>query len=303
MWSREFSNIPRSTRSLGDAGPEVMPAFVARHRSFFFLLAVLIAQLLLLSFQITREHKVRLIQVWAVGALSPFERSWHWVAQGTEHTWEGYAGLWQAEEENRQLHGQLTAAQARIRELAGQKQENVRLRGLLDLKNQLPFRGVAAEVIAASPGSRTSAVFISKGSDDGLAADMPVITPAGVVGKIIAVFPHSAQVLLLTDSASGVGCMLARTHAQGVLKGGSSLPQLDYILKDQPVGVGEQVLTSGLDQIFPKNLPVGTVAQVREGSVYKEILVKPSAALNRLDGVLVLTRADAQKAPPPAHHP
>jgi rod shape-determining protein MreC len=281
-----------------------MPAFVARHGPFFFLLAVLIAQLLLLSFQITRDHKVRLIQVWTVGALSPFERSWHWVSQGAAHTWQSYAGLWQAQEENRRLHTELTAAHARIRQFAGQAEENARLRGLLDLKNQLPFQSVVAEVIAASPGERTSAVFIGKGSDDGLAADLPVMTPAGVVGKIIAVFPHSAQVLLITDPASGVGCMLERTHVQGVLKGGSgSLPQLEYILKDQPVSVGERVLTSGLDQIFPKDLPVGTVAEVRRGSVYKEILVKPDAALDRLESVLVLTRAAAPTPPAPAHRP
>ncbi len=298
MWHRNLSDFPRSSRPLRDPGPEVMPAFVARRGPFFFLLAVLVAQLLLLSVQITREHKVRLIQVWAVAALNPFERSWQWLSQGASHTWRNYAGLWEAEEENRRLRSELTSAQANLRQLSGQAQENVHLRALLDLKNQLSFRSVAAEVIAASPGDRTGAVFINKGSDDGLTTDLPVTTPEGVVGKIIAVFPHTSQVLLLTDPSSGVGCMLEKTHAQGVLKGGAGpLPRLQYILKDQPVSVGESVLTSGLDQIYPKGLPVGTVAAEHNGSVYKEILVRPGAALTRLESVLVLTRQAAAPAP------
>lgn len=267
-----------------------MPAFVARHGSLFFLLGVLVAQLLLLSFQITRNHKVRLIQVWAVAALNPFERSLHWVTEGAAHTWRSYAGLWQTQEENQELHAELAAAQARIRQLSEQAAETERLRALLGLKHELQLETVAAEVIAASPGERTGAVFINKGSDDGLAAEMPVVTPAGVVGKIIAVFPHTAQVLLITDPSSGVGCMLEKTRAQGVLKGGSrNLPQLHYILNDQPVTVGEQVVTSGLDQIFPKGLAVGTVTEVRNGNVYKEIMVRPAAALERLESVLAVT--------------
>ena len=100
--------------------------------------------------------------------------------------------------------------------------ETQRLRTLLDFKNQLAFQTVAAEVIASSPGENSNAIFIDKGSDSGLTTDLAVITPEGVVGKILAIFPHSAQVLLITDPSSGVGVTLAQSRVQGILKGGSN---------------------------------------------------------------------------------
>lgn len=273
---------------LGHEGPR-MQAFVARHRAFFILVAVLVGQLLLLSFQITRSHNVRLIQVWAVAVLNPFERSLRGLADVTTRAWYSYRGLWGAQQQNQELSVQLVAARARIQQLSERAAEGERLRALLDFKNRLPYQTVAAEAIAASPGESSNAIFIDKGTDYGLTTDLAVTTPEGVVGKTIAVFPHSAQVLLLTDSSSGVGCILERARLQGVLKGGNrNLCQLHYIMNEEPVAVGETVLTSGLDQVYPKGLPVGTVISVGEGNIYKNIAVKPAAALNRVESVLVI---------------
>jgi rod shape-determining protein MreC len=164
----------------------------------------------------------------------------------------------------------------------------------------LGFQTVAAEVMASSlgntssPGENSNAIFIDKGSDSGLTADLAVITPEGVVGKILAIFPHSAQVLLITDASSGVGVTLAQSRVQGILKGSANgLCDLYYVMNEEVVTHGEAVLTSGLDQIYPKGLPVGTVVTVGDGNIYKTISVKPSADLNRLEMVLVVLKPSA----------
>ncbi len=271
-------------------GPNLQ-AFVGRHYSFFVLLGVLVGQLLLLSFQITRNHNVRLIRIWAVAAFDPFERSLRGVANATTHAWRSYRDLSAAQQQNQELHTQLAAARSRIQQLSDQAAEAPRLRALLDFKNRLPYSSVAAEVIATSPGESSNAVFIDKGSDAGLTSDLAVITSDGIIGKTIAVFSHTSQVLLITDPASGVGAMLERSHTQGILKGSDgAVGKLHYILNEEPVAVGEAVVSSGLDQICPKGLPLGTVVRVGPGSIYKNILVKPAASLRRLETVLVVLK-------------
>ncbi len=272
-------------------GPEVMQAFVDRHRAFFILLGVLLAQLLLLSFQITRNHNVRLIQAWTVAIFDPFERALHWTVDRTTRTWRNYRGLLHAQQENRELRSQLEEARAQVQQLSEKAAEAERLRALLELKSQLPGQAVASEVIATSPGERSNAIFINKGADAGLTSDLAVVTPAGIVGKTIAVFPHTAQVQLITDPSSGVGCYLEKTRVQGVLRGHSrDLVELHYVMDEQPVEINERVLSSGLDQVYPKGLPVGTVVKTSGGTIYKNILVKPSAELDQLETVLVLLK-------------
>ncbi len=271
-------------------GPGVS-AFLKRHRSFFTLLAVVAAQLLLLSLQITRNNHVRLIRYWTVEAFDPFQRSLDGLMNVSSGAYRTYIHLWHAQQENQELHIQLVAAQAQIQRLGEQAGETQRLRTLLDFKNQLGFQTVAAEVIASSPGENSNAIFIDKGSDSGLTTDLAVITPEGVVGKILAIFPHSAQVLLITDPSSGVGVTLAQSRVQGILKGGSnSFCEVHYIMNEEAVARGEAVVTSGLDQVYPKGLPVGTVVDVGEGNIYKTINVKPSVDLNRLEVVLVVLK-------------
>ncbi len=287
---RNLPQLARPDRTWDGESPKVQ-LFVARHRPFLVLVGVMIAQLLLLSFQITRNHKVRLIQVWAVTLFDPFERALHKLSRTTTLAWRDTHKLWRAQEENKALQTELVSARARIQELTEEGAEGQRLRALLEFKNRLALPSVAAEVIAASPGENSNAIYIDKGKDSGLTTDLAVITPDGIVGKVIAVFPYTAQVLLVTDPLSGVGCILQKSRIQGVLKGaGRNLSELHYIMNDAQVSPGEVVLTSGLDKIYPKGLWVGTVAEAGAGSTYKKIVVKPAAKLDQLESVVVLLR-------------
>ncbi|MGH9468722.1 MAG: rod shape-determining protein MreC [Terriglobia bacterium] len=279
-----------------------MHAFLRRHVPLIVLIAVLVAQLVLLAFQVTRKHNVRLIKVWAVAAFDPFERSVRGLTDATTGTLHSYGGLWSAQQENSELRRQLAEAQAQILSLSEAKTENDRLRTLLDLRHRLPLKTVAATVIAASPGTG-SAVFIDKGAAENIAADLPVITPGGIVGKTVAVFRHTTQVLLITDRTSGVGALLQQSQVEGVVKGGGDgLCQLAYIMNEESVAPGQPVVTSGLDQIYPKGLLVGTVVRVSNGNIYKNITVKPAAALDRLEDVLVVLKPFTAKSEPSKIH-
>ncbi len=293
MFDPNSPELARPVQALNHDGPG-LPAFISRHRSLFALFVVVAAQLLLLSVQITRNNHVRLIRYWAVEAFDPFERSLGGLVNVSSTAYRTYGHLWHAEQENQELHIQLVAAQAQIQQLSEEAGESQRLRALLEFKNQLGYQSVAAEVIASSPGENSNAIFIDKGSDSGLTTDLAVITPEGVVGKILAIFPHSAQVLLITDPSSGVGVTLAQSRVQGILKGGTnSFCDLHYVMNEEMVSPGEAVVTSGLDQIYPKGLPVGTVVNAGNGNIYKTINVKPSVDLNRLEMVLVVLKPGA----------
>ena len=282
-----------SRRPVTRDGPNVQ-AFIARHRPSFVLATVLVAQLLLLSLQITRNNDVRLIRVWAVAVVDPFQRSLRGITDISLGAWRTYRHLLRAQQENQQLRTQLASVQSQLLQLSEQAAESGRLRALLDFKNQLLFQTVAAEVIASSPGENSNAIFIGKGVDAGLTSDLAVITPEGIIGKTIAVFSHSSQVLLLTDPSSGVGVMLEKTRVQGVLKGDSrNLCLIRYIMNEEPVAPGEAVLTSGLDQIYPKGLRVGSVVETSAGNIYKNVEVKPAADLSRLETVLVVLKPNS----------
>ena len=274
-----------------------MIATRSRHSSLTLLAGVIVAQVLLLAVQIKRERQVRLIRVWAVELISPLQRLGSWTVQGAEHSWGGYIGLRSAQKENDAMRSEMDRLKVRNAELEGRALEADRLSALLNFRgahSETPM--MAAQVIGGSPDSGSLVVNIDRGSRDGIRRDMGVITPDGVVGKILAVYPDISQVLLLGDKESGVGALLADTRTQGPVKGtGEPLLSLDYISSDEKVTVGEAVLTSGQDRIFPKDLPVGKVVDFSSDlkSPFMKIRVKPAAHLDRLEEVLILeTRQD-----------
>jgi rod shape-determining protein MreC len=274
-----------------------MPPIASRHKPLALLAVVLAAQILFLAVQIRRDRQVRLIRVWTVELISPFQRAASWTVLGAEHGWGGYIGLRQTQRENEAMRAELDRLKVRNAELEGKAKEADRLAALLNFRaghQEAPM--LPAAVIGGSPDAASQVVYINRGSRDGIRRDMGVITPDGVVGKILAVYPDTSQVLLLSDKESGVGALLADTRTQGPVKGtGEPLLSLEYISVDDKVAAGEAVLTSGQDRIFPKDLPVGTVVDAipDHKSPFMKIRVRPAARLDRLEEVLVLqTRQD-----------
>src|SRR5271169_6499947 len=266
---------------------------LGRYRNLIVLVGVLFAQVLGLAVQVkqtTDSEPTRLIRIWAVGAVTPLERVLVWVQNSTGNVWHNYFYLRGVRAENRQLKEQIERMrieQVRLSEDAAQAR---RLQTLLSFKEQFISKTVAAQVIGSSGSDLSRIIYIDKGGDAGLQRDMAVITADGIVGKVLVVYPSVAQVLLISDQSSGVGALLEKTRLQGVLRGtANGEVVLERVMSDEQVPVGETVLTSGGDQIFPKGLPVGTVAQVGNGKdLFLNIKIKPAANLSKLEEVLVL---------------
>lgn len=262
----------------------------SRHRPLVLLIAIILAQVLLLAFQIRRDRDVRLVRVWSAELLTPLQQAGNFVVNKVDAIWFGYIDLRNVRKENSELAKEVGGLRLKNEQLEGQAAQAMRLSRLLGFRQEnaeIPM--MAAEVIGANADSTSRTVFINRGDREGIRRNMAVITPDGVVGKISEALPHTSQVLLITDRESGVGALFSGTRTHGVVKGtGNPLLWMDYVSTDEKVQNGEQVLTSGEDRIFPKNLPVGWVASTKSGFPFQTIEVTPAAHLDRLEEVLVL---------------
>jgi len=263
---------------------------ISRHRPLSLLAALILAQVLLLAFQIKRENNVRLVRYWTVQTFTPVERAGTWSFSRIGGLWSGYIGLRNARTENARLQKELDDLRMRNRELESQAAEGQRLASLLNFRTAHPEASMlAAEVIGASADPTSHTLFINRGERDHVRRNLAVITPEGIVGKIVEVFPTSSQVLLINDRDSGVGALFAGTRTHGVVKGsGDPHPRMDYIVNDEKVQVGDKILTSGEDHIFPKDLPVGKVESTKASAPFQVISIAPAARLDRLEDVLIL---------------
>jgi len=261
-----------------------------RQRPLALLAALVLAQVLLLAFQIKRDHDVRLIRYWAAAVVMPFERGGTDAISHTGGIWSDYIGLRGTRAENARLRAELDQMRLRNRDLEGQAGEAQRLSVLLNFHDAHPDTPMlAAQVIGASADPSSHTLFLNRGDRDHVRRNQAVITPDGIVGKIVEVFPATSQVLLINDKDSGAGALLADTRTHGVVKGsGDPDPRLDYVVNDEPVHAGEMILTSGEDRIFPKDLLIGTVSMANQGNPFQVIHVRPAARLDRLEDVLIL---------------
>jgi rod shape-determining protein MreC len=279
-----------------------MESVLGRYRNLVILVGVLFLQALGLAVQVKRGSTdaadTRLIRIWAVGAITPFERGLVWVRSGGGNIWHNYFYLRGVRAENRQLKDQIEQMrleQVRLSEDAAQAR---RLQGLLAFKEQFISKTVAAQVIGSSGSDSSRILYIDKGDNDHLKRDMAVITSDGIVGKVFQVFPSVSQVLLISDQSSGVGTILEKSRLQGFLKGkANGEVMMEGVMSDEQVAQGERVLTSGGDQIFPKGLSVGVVSKVGIGKdLFLNISVKPSTDLSKLEEVLVLVEKQERQA-------
>ena len=277
-----------------------MESVLGRYKNLIVLVGVLFAQVLGLAVQVKRTtdtESSRLIRIWAVDSVTPFEKVLNWTHNSSGSLWHNYFYLRGVRAENRALKAEierLRIEQIRLNEDAAQAR---RLQALFAFKEQFISATLPAQVIGSGGSEQSRVIYIDKGESSALKPDMAVITIDGIVGKVLKVFHSTSQVLLIDDQSSGVGGILEKSRLQGIVRGTQSGEVvLEHIMSDNPVQPGEVVRTSGGDRIFPKGLPVGTVSQVGNGpDLFLTIRVKPAANLSQLEEVLVVTKLVEQE--------
>ena len=273
------------------------------------LIVVVMAQIIALAVQVQRpaagtstdaidQGKTMLLRRWTVAIVTPFERLLHGSGSTVRHLWSSYGDLRHTHERNQALQQEVARLRQEQASLAEDAAQGRRLQALLNFKEQYITKTVAAQVIGTSGTDRSHTLWIDKGSADGLKPEQAVITPDGVVGKLRDVFPHTSQLLLLSDSTSGAGVVLESTRMRGIVRGtANGQVQINNLTADDRIKPGEKVLTSGGDQVFPRGLAVGVIESIApdpQHQPYTAITVKPTANLTRLEEVLVITGTDSK---------
>jgi rod shape-determining protein MreC len=278
-----------------------MESFFTRFKNVLVLVAILLAQTIGLAVQVRRpvesgapdSSKVTLIRYWAVSVVTPFERFFHGIGYTFRRGWSNYVDLRHTKQENHDLQEQIARLRLEQASFAEDAMQGHRLQAMLDFQQHYVSTTVAAQVIGTSGNDLSRVIYIDKGAKDGLKADQAVITPDGIVGKIRDVFPHTSQVLLINDQTSGAGVLLATTRIRAILRGSTTGQILiNNLTPDDRIKPGEQVLSSGGDQVYPRGLPVGTIESIKvdpDHQPYTIIQLRPAANLNQLEEVLVIT--------------
>ena len=254
-------------------------------------LSLFLLSLFLTAYSAKNPAVARLGTTAVLYGVAPILQAGELVRGGCAGLWDGYINLIHAAQENRELKKQLSNAEGRLVVSQEAERENLRLRELLNFSSERQLRGVTAAVIGGDPSGWVKGLVIDKGRADGVTPGMAVIHPQGVVGQVVSVTDHAARILLVSDHASGVDVLMQTSRARGVIEGaGERVCELTFLAKDVQVRVGEQVITSGMDGIYPKGLLVGHVSQVGAAAVglFQPIEVKPSVDLSRLEEVLVV---------------
>ena len=265
-------------------------------RSRFLLVGLILAHLTAISHQVDGGSGVSLLQRALLGVLTPLQRLVGGTAFTASELWRGWAFHRETYAENRALRERVRTLETELQQRAHRAQEAVRLRELLSLQQAVPLDTVAAQVVGRDGVPWFRSLTLDKGEADGVQLDAAVISATGVVGRVYAVGPHAARVHVLLDRDSGAAALVERSRVSGVVSGqvraaeqGAEDLALKYVSERSDVVVGDVVVTSGLDRIYPKGLVIGRVRFVGDVTgLFREVRVEPSARFDRLEEVLVL---------------
>jgi rod shape-determining protein MreC len=272
---------------------------LSRYRNLTVLLLAIFAQLVLLAYQVKTNQDVRLIRVWAVTAVTPMARVLEGGRSGSFGVLQDYILLYGTRQENLRLKEELGRLKLENQYLKTELSTADRARALNAFQSRTPSRTVAARIIGAGTGANSKVVFVDRGSTSNVMKGMAVVTPDGIVGKVLAVYPTASQVLLITDPSFAAGVVSQKNHVHGTFKGqGHSTCMVDYVQNEERVDVGEWFYTSGDDRVFPKGLPVGIANVVRTGKTFKDVFVVPSGFQNGMEEVLIVLEGVHQQIPP-----
>ena len=272
-----------------------------RRRTGFLFGAVVLAHIILISAQVNSRSGVPVLEAVTFGVFSEIQRAAAAAFNGVRQTWQGYVDLRGVRAENGVLKHQLDTLQVQLQQERALAERSRQLQRLLDLREQAGLPMTAADVIGVGASPDFQTITINKGTGDGLKSDMAVISPAGIVGRVVTPSRRAAKVQLLIDRNAAAGALVERTRVQGVVLGtGDSLLRMEYVAELGDVKTGDTVLASGVEGIYPKGFVIGRIEQIERGggsyNAHKLITVRPTVDLRSLESVLVVLDLPARAA-------
>ena len=266
-----------------------------RQRTGYLFIALTIGHIVLISAQVNTTRGVPMLEAVTFGVFAEVQRIASSGIGGLRASWTDYVALQEVRTENERLRAEVAQLQVRLQQERALAQRARSLEQLMELRSAAELETAAATVIAggASPDFRT--ISIDKGRSDGLETNMAVIAPAGVVGRVITPSSRASKVQLLIDRNAAAGALVERSRAQGVVEGTGDGLRLNYVSGVADVQVGDVVVTSGIDGIYPKGFVIGQVQSVERGAgAFGAIVVRPAVDFSSIEAVLVVV------TPPPA---
>jgi rod shape-determining protein MreC len=259
------------------------------------MISLLLFNFILMAFDAKTASQQRVVRVWAQVAADFVQSPVTTVSSSVNNYFQSISSLRTAQSENDILKQRIQELEVEVKQKEDLTFETNRLKSLLELKEQAPYRILPAQIIGRDPSAWFDTSIINRGSLDGVKLNMPIATNGALVGRVIAVSPLTAQIALITKDKSGLGAVigeLGNSNALGVVSGNSKKEVLEmgYVPGSVEVKVGETVYTTGQDGIYPPGLKLGEIVEVRSGSatITHQILIKPSANLYAMQEVAVL---------------
>ncbi len=230
----------------------------------------------------------------ALVVVAPFQRELTTFMQSVKGIWNQYFSLVAASQENQRLKRELAQRLEQLNTCSETGLANERLRHLLGFGPEVSHPMIAAQVVGKDPSPWSKTVIVDKGTRDDVREGAPVVIPEGIVGVVVEAAGNYAKVMLLIDPNSAVDALVQETRARGIVKGGGAdYCMFDYVLRKHAISVGDTVVSSGLDGVFPKGLRVGRISEIvrQNAGIFQKVSVTPYVDFDILEEVFVITHA------------
>ena len=261
-------------------------------RTGYLALAVFVGYVLLISAQVNVSSDSSLVRTLTFGTLTELQRVMTSSVGAVRGMWNGYVWLQDVQEENTVLRETVDRLELRLQRQNALVQRAKSLQQLLELRDSTDALTLTAEVIGVDATPWFQTLTVARGSADGVRSDLAVIASNGVVGRVLGLpGPSAARVQLLIDRNAAAGAVIERTRLIGMVSGigSDNALRMDYVSNLEDVEVGDRVLTSGTDGVYPRGFVIGVVSVVERGvDLYKSITVQPAVDASDLEDVLIV---------------
>jgi rod shape-determining protein MreC len=269
-----------------------------RYRNITVLMLAVFAQVVLLAYQVKNKSDVRMIRVLAVTAVAPLAQAVEGSRSSIAGFFGEYVSLHDVRDQNRKMQAEIDQLKLENQFLKNELSMAERVKALSAFEARTPSKMLPARIIGTGSGSTNRVTLVDRGESSGVEKGMGVVTPDGIVGKVMAAYPTASQVLMVDDPGFAAGVISQKSRVRGILKGlGHGKCQVDYVQNEEKVELGEIFYTSGDDRVFPKGMPAGRVTGTSEGSAFKNIAIDPVGLQNGPEEVLIVIAGHHQEIP------